>query len=115
MHKNCPTGESCQASLENILVSEEDLFYEFQKYRLTGRLPGFTSIPFRPSRGALANVTDVGRNAVDADGAVDVTRLFADGEVVWFRHPDAGAKLFSELVRGNDGGKSARLTEEITK
>ena len=35
-----------------------------------------------------------------------------DGEIVWFRHPQAGVKF--ALRRAGDGGKSAGLTEEIT-
>jgi len=40
----------------------------------------------------------------------------ADGEVVWFWRPDAGAKLVRSkpLLRG-DGGKQARLTGKSTK
>jgi hypothetical protein len=35
---------------------------------------------------------------------------------VWSRLPDAGAKLVrSKLLLRRDGGKKARLTEEITK
>jgi hypothetical protein len=37
----------------------------------------------RPRRGALAIVTNVGRDAVDANGAQDECAYFADGEVVW--------------------------------
>ena len=36
----------------------------------------------------------------------------ADGEMVWFRHPQAGVKFV--LRRAGDGGKSAGLAEEIT-
>jgi hypothetical protein len=36
--------------------------------------------------------------------------LDADGEIVWFRHPQAGVKLAQE--RAGDGGKSAGLTGE---
>jgi hypothetical protein len=40
----------------------------------------------------------------------------ADGEVVWSRLPDAGAKLVrSKLLLRGDGGYQARHTEEITK
>ena len=37
----------------------------------------------------------------------------ADGQVVLFWLPDAGVKF--ALRRADDGGKQARLTEEITK
>ena len=36
--------------------------------------------------------------------------LEADGEIVWFRHPQAGVKF--ALRSAGNGGKSARLTEE---
>jgi len=40
----------------------------------------------------------------------------ADGEVVWSRYPDADIKLATMLrIAAGDGGKKARLTEEITK
>ena len=39
--------------------------------------------------------------------------LEADGEIVWFRHPQAGVK-FAAPGRAGDGGKSAELTEEST-
>src|SRR3954468_14337848 len=39
----------------------------------------------RPFRGALANVINVGRDAVDAGSARDERGLLAYGQVVWFR------------------------------
>jgi hypothetical protein len=39
--------------------------------------------------------------------------LEADGEIVWFRHPQAGVKFAAKGAAG-DGGKSAGLAEEIT-
>ena len=39
--------------------------------------------PSRPTEGRLAIVTDAGRDAVDAEGAVRRTALDVDGEVVW--------------------------------
>ena len=64
-----------------------------------------------PLRGALRNVPARGGDAVDADGVL-TRALEADGEVVWFRHPQAGVKF--ALRRAGDGGKSAGLTEEST-
>jgi len=32
----------------------------------------------------------------------------ADGEVVWFWHPDAGVKFLRSKLLGDDGGKKAR-------
>jgi hypothetical protein len=43
----------------------------------------FISPLSRPTRGALAIVTDAGRDAVDASGASDESAFLADGEVVW--------------------------------
>jgi hypothetical protein len=45
-----------------------------------------------PIKGRFAIVTNVRRDAVDADGASDEGVLSADGEVVWSRRPDAGVK-----------------------
>jgi hypothetical protein len=63
-------------------------------------------------------VTNVGRDAVDAMARDRRTALFADGEVVWSRRPDAGVKSFEKqtllpserkCVRpGGNGGKKAR-------
>jgi hypothetical protein len=39
-------------------------------------------VPFRPTEGRIAIVTDAGRNAVDAD-ALLTNGAEADGEVVW--------------------------------
>jgi hypothetical protein len=39
--------------------------------------------PSRPDRGALAIVTNAGRDAVDAGGATDERTDLADGEDVW--------------------------------
>ena len=45
-----------------------------------------------PLRGALRNVPARGGEAVDGDGVL--TRApEADGEIVWFRHPQAGVKF----------------------
>ena len=38
----------------------------------------------------------------------------ADGEVVGFRHPQAGVKFLRNKFLRGDGGKSAGLTEEST-
>jgi hypothetical protein len=43
-------------------------------------------------------------------------RCRADGQVVWFWHPDAGVKLATMLAhRADDGGQKARRTRESTK
>jgi hypothetical protein len=42
-----------------------------------------------------------------------MTGTMADGEVVWFWHPDADAKFATKLtLRADDGGQKARCTEE---
>jgi hypothetical protein len=43
--------------------------------------------PSRPDRGALAIVTNAGRDAVDAGGATDESTDLADGEDVWSCSP----------------------------
>ena len=43
-----------------------------------------------------------------------MTSVFeADGEMVWFRHPNGWCQV-RKLRRAGDGGKSAGLAEEIT-
>jgi hypothetical protein len=42
-------------------------------------------------------------------------RSFADVEIVWSRHPDAGVNVATTLTRrARDGGQKARRTREIT-
>ena len=45
-----------------------------------------------PHEGRFAIVTDVRRDAMDADGAQRRSAPDADGEVVWSWRPDAGVK-----------------------
>jgi len=61
--------------------------------------------PSRSDRGALAIVTDVERDAVDAD-APTTNGVEADGETVWSRCRDAGIKLAKDDF-ADDGGKKA--------
>ena len=51
------------------------------------------------------------------DAAALLTRSAnADGEVVWFRHPKAGAKLATMLAhRVDHGDNKVRLTGKSTK
>jgi hypothetical protein len=69
----CPTGKSpislSSPSRKNISVFTipKSLLYP---------------LPFRPTEGRIAIVTDAGRNAVDAD-ALLTNGAEADGEVVW--------------------------------
>jgi hypothetical protein len=46
-------------------------FSEFQNCACRLTQISFTLLPSCPERGALANVTNVGQDAVDADGALD--------------------------------------------
>jgi hypothetical protein len=61
------------------------------------------------------------RNAVDAGGSQCVSactdeRPVADGQVVWFRYPDAGITLATTLARrAGHGGQQARRTRKSTK
>ena len=48
--------------------------------------------PSRPTKGALRNVNNAGRDAVDANGAFKTRAPEADGQVVWSWHLDAGVK-----------------------
>ena len=65
-----------------------------------------TSAPVLAHRGALRNVINAGRDAVDAGGAQDDKRMLADGEVVWSRHPDAWCQVGGSSA--GDGSKRAR-------
>jgi hypothetical protein len=67
-------------------------------------------------RGALRIVTDVGRGMRWTRRCRQTSGTGADGEVVWFWRPDAGAKLMrSKLLLRGDGGKKARFTGKSTK
>jgi hypothetical protein len=66
--------------------------------------PAYSTYPV-PQEGRFAIVTDVGRDAVDAD-ALLTNSAEADGEVVWSWRLDAGAKPGGSFPRG-DGGKKA--------
>jgi hypothetical protein len=57
-------------------------FSVIQKYRLTPYPNHFYIYAVPSHRGALRNVTDAGRDAVDAD-ALLTNGAEADGEVVW--------------------------------
>lgn len=48
------------------------------------------------------------------ESGVRRSQLFANGEVVWSRPPDAGVKPMEDDSVG-DGGKKARFTQESTK
>jgi hypothetical protein len=75
----------------------------FEKYSAfaVGQIT-FTSSPRpAPTRGALAIVTNAGRDAMDADAPL-TNGDEADGEVVWSRHPDAGVRLAERSA--DDGG-----------
>src|SRR5882757_686156 len=52
--------------------------------------------PSRPTRGALRNVTKRAVGCGGRGGHEDEV-ADADGEIVWFRHPDAGVKLAGDI------------------
>ena len=64
-------------------------------------------------RGALAIVTDVGQDAVDAGAATDARGTGVRRNRVVLA-PEAGAKFLGNRFLRDDGGKRARLTGEIT-
>jgi hypothetical protein len=68
------TGLSSEVPVQPLLKKYSD----FQKSQIALYPP-----PSRPTRGALAIVTDAGRDAVDASGATDESAWLADGQVVW--------------------------------
>ncbi len=57
-------------------------------------------------RGAIAIVTIVRWDAVDADAATD-ERALAYGEIVRVRRPGAGVKRAEAKADASDGGKTA--------
>jgi hypothetical protein len=90
----CPTGKSCQAPFEKI--------FWFSEY------PNHFYIYSCPApRGALAIVTDVGQDAVDADGVTDENTRSRTAKSCG---PDAStlASSFRGVTRLSDGDKQAR-------
>jgi hypothetical protein len=77
---------------------------DFQNFRLTAGANQHYSDLVPSHRGALRNVINAGRDAVDA--AAQLTNSAeAYGQVVWFRRPNAGVK--SARRRAGDGVKQA--------
>jgi hypothetical protein len=102
--QNNPTGKSPEGasspSGKNILI-------------FRNRKPAYIHPHPVPARGAFRERHGRrGGDAVDA-AARETGDADADGEVVWFRHPQAGVKFAAQGSAG-DGGKSAKLTEEST-
>jgi hypothetical protein len=69
-----PDGQISKNRVQPLLKKYSD----FQKTQISN-----ISSPSRPDRGALAIVTNAGRDAVDAGGATDERTDLADGEDVW--------------------------------
>ena len=63
-------------------------------------------------RGALAIVTNVRRDAVDAMAA-KTSAVVAYGEIVWVRRPGAGVKSVEAKAEAGDGGNQAGHQDEI--
>jgi len=63
-------------------------------------------------RGALAIVTNVRWDAVDAGSRLTSAAL-AYGEIVWVRRPGAGVKLAEAKAYVDDGGKKAGHQGEL--
>ena len=64
-------------------IGAPGLISDFQKFCLTAGANQHYSDSVPSLRGALRNVINAGRDAVDAGSACD-ERADADGEVVWF-------------------------------
>src|ERR1700685_3335782 len=77
---------ACQALREKIFF-----FTEYSDYPIL--------LPSRPTKGALRNVNNAGRDAVDADGALDEGTEATEKDA-WSCHLDAGVKS----VKGNFHG-----------
>ena len=69
----CPTG--CPAIFVSSPCAKDFSFFSLVETAIEPIHPA-------PTKGRFAIVTEVGRDAVDADGAADERRE-ADGEVVW--------------------------------
>src|SRR5436189_3030461 len=102
----CPTGKN--------FVARENLSIPARK-NIPLRVCPKSNLQFppsRPTRGALAIVTNVGAGC---DGRTASSATFArtndgcaDGKVVWFWRSDAGAKVVKTLSRlAGDGGNQA--------
>ena len=77
-HSNALVRSACQGLPEKIFF-----FTEYSDYPIL--------LPSRPTKGALRNVNNAGRDAVDAD--VPLTNgADADGKDAWSWHLDAGVK-----------------------
>src|SRR5437016_9537355 len=104
-------GQNQSAPQNSCLVAGEDddkasrLISEIQKFRLPTDPNQFTdSHRPVPQRGVAQRHQRWERDAVDAGGAL-TNGAHADGEVVWFRRPDAGVK--SARRSADDGVKQA--------
>ena len=78
------------------------------------------SVPFRRrgvSRSSRTLATECGgRGVAQCVAACTDERHLADGQVVWFRYPDAGIPLATTLTRRvGHGGQQARCTRKSTK
>jgi len=75
----------------------------------------YSAVP-RSQEGRFAIVTNVECGMRWTQWHRETNDVVADGEVVWFWRPDAGAKLVrGKLLLRGDGGYQARHTGEITK
>ena len=83
-----PVGLICRSSF---------CFSEYANYPI--------STPSRPTKGALRNVNNAGRDAVDANGAFKTWAPDADGQVVWFWHLDAGVKFAEATPQATETNK----------
>jgi|HubBroStandDraft_6_1064221.scaffolds.fasta_scaffold350745_1 hypothetical protein len=67
--------------------------------------------PSRPTKGALRNVNNAGRDAVDARGCFRRGHFLADGKDVWSWHLDAGVKFVRRNFHGRRWPKSPSTGE----
>src|ERR1700688_904334 len=84
------------------------LISDFPNFSLTPR-PNHLHIPRRPAplRGALRNVTDVGRDAVDAGGALDGRCWLRTAKSCGPDVPTLASSL-RKATSASEGGKKAR-------
>jgi hypothetical protein len=101
---DCPpdavlSEQYCSHGRQLVLISD------FQNFLLTPNPNQHYSDLVPLLRGALRNVTDAERDAVDAAARL-TGEPDADGKIVWSWRPDAGVKVAERSA--NDGGKRAR-------
>jgi hypothetical protein len=70
-------------------------------FRNLNRLYGL--VRSAPARGAIANVTNAERNAMDVKVPIDERHAFTDGEVVWSWRPEIWRQVRDDAFHASRG------------